>query len=71
MVYIIFLYLNFQIEEDICQQRIVCDIFTDAEKYKPISDIFMRKLTYGKIRWCFTIAYFLFFDLFLGLIVAQ
>jgi len=35
----------FQVDEDICQQRIICDIFSDAEKFKPVSDIFMKKLT--------------------------
>ncbi|CAG7830502.1 unnamed protein product [Allacma fusca] len=34
-----------EIEEDICQQKILCEIFTDAEKFKPMSDMFMKKLT--------------------------
>jgi hypothetical protein len=34
-----------EINEDICQQRILCEVFTDPDKYKPISDIFMKKLT--------------------------
>lgn len=34
-----------EVDEDICQQRMICDIFTDAEKFKPVSDIFAKKLT--------------------------
>jgi len=34
-----------EVDEDICQRRMICDIFTDAEKFRPISDIFGRKLS--------------------------
>lgn len=37
--------MNWQIDEDICQQRVICEVFAEPEKYKPVSDIFERKLT--------------------------
>ncbi|CAL8115430.1 unnamed protein product [Orchesella dallaii] len=34
-----------QIDEDICQQKVICEVFAEPEKYKPVSDIFEKKLT--------------------------